>query len=538
MTASRILSKRLGKTPPTPDSPRPADTTAPAAPGTPVVSSIVADSATITFAASVSSDVVGYAAFLDGGSTPYAYSNGNVASITLRGLLPGSHGVVVKAFDGAGNFSAESVTYYGYFRVDERHIPSADGAFIKNLYAVEFNSTNPGTTQSSGTVTFNDDNYSFTCAVAEGVSGRALITTPNFSLKAGNIYMLAITFGAVVNVSNSTNKPLLVFGAAPALDFGSLDISQAEIVPNKTNCIIFQPTIDSTIQWRIGLGTNSAGTAPAGGAILEVSDIMLLGPDSIKSAVPPRFVPPFSTYRSLDQRDGSLSISSTKGAAVFTKQIDADEPGLSIAIFGDSYVNDTSDYPAQLQALTSPRIGVWYQKNISNGVTVAGTRPSAFLERFQSKMQVLIDKGAKPKYVLLQSSLNTVNITDEATRAAAIDTDILAIENAAKWAAHKGITPILTLIAPFKTGAGAGWVTLNKWASVISHDTKIQNLATSLKCQVFNLRAPVADPLDEYKLSATYDNGDNIHPNAAGFIEIAKALQSLILRIDSAKSHR
>lgn len=109
MSSSRILNKLTAQPLPTPDSPRALDSVAPTAPGKPMVSNITADNATITFAASTDAvGVVGYAAFLDGSSTPAAYSEGNANSILLTSLSNGMHSVAVSAFDLASNYSALS----------------------------------------------------------------------------------------------------------------------------------------------------------------------------------------------------------------------------------------------------------------------------------------------------------------------------------------------------------------------------------------------------------------------------------------------
>lgn len=107
MSSSRIVNRLGGKSLPTPTSPRATDSTAPTAPGTPVVASIVGSRVTITFTASTDAvGVAGYAAYLDGSPVEWATSSTN--SITLDNLLPGSHAVAVRAFDSSWNLSAAS----------------------------------------------------------------------------------------------------------------------------------------------------------------------------------------------------------------------------------------------------------------------------------------------------------------------------------------------------------------------------------------------------------------------------------------------
>lgn len=84
------------------------DHTPPSAPGTPVVSNALANqTATVTVTASTDNvAVAGYAAFLDG--SPVEYARSATTAIALSGVPAGSHSVVVRAFDAAGNYSAAS----------------------------------------------------------------------------------------------------------------------------------------------------------------------------------------------------------------------------------------------------------------------------------------------------------------------------------------------------------------------------------------------------------------------------------------------
>ena len=85
------------------------DTTAPTAPGPPVITNALANE-TVTVTVTVSTDnvaVAGYAAFLDG-SVNEAGRSANT-SINLSQVPAGVHSVVVKAYDARRNYSAASV---------------------------------------------------------------------------------------------------------------------------------------------------------------------------------------------------------------------------------------------------------------------------------------------------------------------------------------------------------------------------------------------------------------------------------------------
>lgn len=87
-----------------------SDKTPPTAPGTPVITNALSNE-TVTVTVTASTDavgVVGYAAFLDGNVAEAGRSTSVV--INLAKVPAGSHSVVVKAFDAAGNLSAGSVT--------------------------------------------------------------------------------------------------------------------------------------------------------------------------------------------------------------------------------------------------------------------------------------------------------------------------------------------------------------------------------------------------------------------------------------------
>ncbi|PPD36753.1 MAG: hypothetical protein CTY18_02925 [Methylomonas sp.] len=85
------------------------DHTPPSAPGAPVVSNINANqTATVTVTPATDNvAVAGYAAFLDG--SPFEHARGATPTMQLSGVPEGSHTVVVRAFDAAGNYSSPSI---------------------------------------------------------------------------------------------------------------------------------------------------------------------------------------------------------------------------------------------------------------------------------------------------------------------------------------------------------------------------------------------------------------------------------------------
>ena len=86
------------------------DTTPPTAPTNVVVSNAAANqTATVSFTGSTDNKaVIGYYAYLDGENVPWVGSQVGNSPIELTGVPAGNHTVVVKAFDAAGNLSANS----------------------------------------------------------------------------------------------------------------------------------------------------------------------------------------------------------------------------------------------------------------------------------------------------------------------------------------------------------------------------------------------------------------------------------------------
>lgn len=110
------------------------DHTPPGAPGAPVVTNINANqTATVTVTPATDNvAVAGYAAFLDG--SPAEHARSATPTIQLSGVPEGSHTVVVRAFDAAGNYSVE--TPIVLFTIPNPYARSDDYQIVKNLYPI------------------------------------------------------------------------------------------------------------------------------------------------------------------------------------------------------------------------------------------------------------------------------------------------------------------------------------------------------------------------------------------------------------------
>jgi len=544
-------------TPPT------VDHTKPTAPGTPVVTNANANqTATVTVTASTDNvAVAGYAAFLDG--SPAEAARSATTAIQLSGVPAGAHSVVVRAFDAAGNYSdpsAEAVFDMPDLpRSNETAVTVAssianlpapadlgfrsaragpqtiqgcvnflrhnlnNGLVVENLLDKEFVSQ-ISKTQTGATVTADDDNQSIAIVCQSGGRGFITIFSTAKTFVAGHIYCLSVRISNLVKPT-STNSPFIArTGVAPALDLGVESLAMTELSVDGTYAIIFQPTTSQAISWRIGMGTNDVTTGDSSCVIDEIS-VVDLTESSI--AIPPPAPDPKQAISISADYSGSLT-SQTHGLLTLTTNVQSlPRDRFSLAVFGDSWVNDTIDYPDRLRLLSNPRVAVWVQRETVAGSTVAGTRPSSYLSTFNARIQRLIDKNHLTAFVIIQSSLNTINQTGLSAQYAAIAADTAEIEAAAMFAISNGIIPILTLIQPCKLGI-ATWISDNKYFSAQKHDQIIQNIAARIGCIVFDFKRSVGDSADRYSLSATYDSGDGLHPNQAGADVIAIDLQNLI----------
>lgn len=405
------------------------------------------------------------------------------------------------------------------------------GKFVNNLIQKQFVSEySQSIIAGTGTPTIvkNDTTETVTITIPATLSGRAFIAMDAISFLAGHTYCISFYIGNAVK--NSFGGNFLDVVAAPTVDFGEFRIAMNTITANKTFAAIFQPTTTQSVTFRLGFGISGNQTAGATDSVIEISKIMVEDLSITGTSIPSEYIGARQSAIIRSKYLGALA-GNTSGALTVTYTAKSELIGTNIAIFGDSYVNDVTDYPEQLKLLSYPRIGVWYQPWISTGVTVAGTRPSVFLGQFTTKMQALINQGLSPKYVLLQSSLNTILNTTLATQDANIATDVQAIRVAAEWALRNSITPILTNMAAWKTGASTAWLTDSVYLAQQKWDTEIYALAAEFNIPVFNLRGCVEDATTPYLIASAYDNGDGTHPNATGMALIAAKLQTFLTNL-------
>jgi lysophospholipase L1-like esterase len=406
-----------------------------------------------------------------------------------------------------------------------------NGRVVENLFPTEYisdvtNSITAGT--GTPTITEDDTEGSFTIELAAGLTGRAFKAFDAISFVAGHTYCLSFEITDLIKPTSGTN--ILDVVSAPTVDFGSYQLTRAGIAANTRQAVVFQPTTTQSVTFRLGFGIsgNTTGAATTG-SIMTVKNIMIEDLSDSALHIPSTFVPPLQSAIINADYYGALA-AVTAGALTVSTNVIYPHNGLSIAIFGDSYTNDTIDYPQQLQALSAPKVAVWYQPTVSKGVTVSGTRPGVFLGSFTTKMQALIDAGQKPRFVLLQSSLNTINVTGTTAQDTAITDDLAVFRSAAEWALNNGIQPIFTNITAWKAGC-ATWISDTKYHAQQRFDSKIYGLAAELDCPVFNLRKTIEDAAIPYQIAAAYDNGDGVHPNATGSLKIATDLQAFLVRL-------
>jgi len=378
------------------------------------------------------------------------------------------------------------------------------------------------------TIVHDDALGKITIALAAGLTGRAFKSFPAISFSAGHTYCLSFEIEELIKPTSGTN--ILDVVAAPTVDFGSYQLTRSGIEANSKQAVIFQPTTTQSVTFRLGFGISGNTTGAAStGSVMVIKNIMIEDLSESAIQIPSEYVEAGQSAAFMSDYTGSLA-AATVGKLTVATNIKYPQKGLSIAIFGDSYVNDITDYPGQLKGLSNPKVATWYQSVTASGVSVAGTRPNSFLVPFTAKIQKLIDKGQAPKYVLLQSSLNTINQTGTAAQDTAIAEDLAAIRAAAIWAKAHDIQPIFTNITAWKAGC-ATWISDAKYHAQQRWDAKIYALGAELECPVFNLRKCIEDTATPYLIAAANDNGDGTHPNATGALAIATALQAFLSRL-------
>lgn len=446
----------------------------------------------------------------------YLLDNGQLVSVK-SGAITGyniakydSAGRVVGVIDANGNTQ--------YLKTNEAKLARRRN----NLYKVKDISYATSFEAAGGTVTKDAVNNTILFEVPNGVAARAYITfgpTGETVLQPNRIYAVSFTVvertGSLAVDANSfyeqsytcVNQETVV-----ALKFSDLE-------PGKKYFTLYRPDVAGAVGYRLGIGPAAAVTG-VDVTMLKVADICFEELTDSGFRYPPLYaVQPQQASSVIDLSTVTVTGNSMTGVV---KTI----PGNSIAIFGDSYSNDVGDYPDLLKNISN-KLGVWIQWEISTGVTPSGKRLNEILLNFELKMQKLIDDGAQPKYVLIQSSLNTLNDANPVTRAPRISADYARLVECVDWALSSGIIPILTNIAPWKDSA-AYWFTSGIYLDQLAWDDAVYKLAAEKSLPVFNLRETVNDPADPYGFLAANTSDGGIHPNATGYGLIATALYDFI----------
>lgn len=544
-TGSRIINKALSQTPPAPINPRPADTTPPAAPGTPVVSSIVADSATITFTASVSSDVVGYAAFLDGNAMPYAYSDGNAASITLSGLTPGNHSVAVKAFDASNNFSgltASIAVAIGYDGMGSRDrfenmadFLAAGGAaanpgpvwigdkqfkqstlpakpILKNLMAAAHAHKLTGTRseaftswstpiQSGGaTVTRTTvdgiTNDTSTIDVPLGGRGFEVFSTGSTGLEDGNRYVFTVD---VKNIIGSTTIGIRCFNA---VDSDFIPIGAAN--NNQRIGIIFTHNAAGAGQYiRMGSGINGgAAASEVITATFTNPAIYEIGDDDLFYPYYPRKTPVKELPACTLDVNNNVVVATGAHIDYLTRKRNL------VFLTGDSFVNDPTDFPQ----LANTESGFVIEAYGYSGASLSTDIEANFAANL-----------AKAAYdiVVIQGGTNDLN--SGTSQIAAMQADLITMCNACDAA---NLPVVIIDVAPradisVDAGKLSRWKYWNNWVNQFCSDRGYPIVyASKLLADPTGL-----DRIDPLYVTGTYIGdytytGDTTHPTANGGMRI------------------
>jgi lysophospholipase L1-like esterase len=358
-------------------------------------------------------------------------------------------------------------------------------------------------------------------------TGRSFLGT-SVDVEAGKTY----TFGAFVNSRNATLVAKNIFTNA-TISEGSVDIKDNNA--NQWWCVKFTSSVTETLLVRLGIGTNANETGSV--TSLVMSKPFFFEMPSISSPIP-EYVAGF--------QDMGLSV---KPAAAFSHApggyLTADEGGqvnftsadaialqtpltprpYTVGMFvGDSFSNDTSEWPNQIVALDGQMV------LLGNGTS------GASLDDFNSVFQDLIDLDSfdytgdvKPEFIIIQGSVNSPNESFTVDQMLA---SYLSMINKAKAA---GIHPIVTNIPPY--GQSSSYNSNSEGVRLSGLNQRLGAFATLNGAGFVDIFSALVDSTG-YKMKEEYVSADTLHPSAAGSIKIAQTILSVIksLRLGQASS--
>lgn len=291
------------------------------------------------------------------------------------------------------------------------------GRRVVNLMDGDLTTMAP-TTAAGGTVAYEDGGRVAVFTVPSGAGVRAMLTrTITGLVQAGRTYAFSARIDALSAPHGSVvtaNGVLLTIGAGTPPTFGPQSgnnsiVNLGPTVPTLDGCrvgLIFTPSVLGSVIARIGYGCNSTETnALAVPVVLKMSDIQLeeLAGDNVG---PSEYVGGFNIAGLVD-RSAVFDYAREVELSQVTQGVVRARRGPSypirrpsnICIIGDSFANDSNDFPALIQAALPDAAVTVYAVSGGTLATINAFVPDAFRDRRA------LDRPA-PDHVLIQSTLN------------------------------------------------------------------------------------------------------------------------------------
>lgn len=337
-----------------------------------------------------------------------------------------------------------------------------------------------------------------------------------FNCVAGRRYAARMR---VRNVSGLLKNRVQYRSSGTATITGVGTWTESNITADCVAVVQFDCTVSGTSVIRVGLNTNAAGgTHPVS---CEIGELLFSEIPSSQS-VPAEFVPPALSYLMTQTRNAANVGGFLIDGAGTADRHDATD---AVMIFGDSFSNDSADWPQvlfgddDLRKQKAVYVNAVSGRKLETAITTAQEQLdlSAFNLRNLQTYQQISTLAARPKTVIVAAGVNDImsdaTLVDMQSRFAAMN----AI------CAQNGVQRTLWFdIPPFSNNAS--W-TEGREAVRAAYNTWLETACVG-KLRLFKISDVLKDGSDATALAAAYDSGDGLHPNATGSAAIAAAVEA------------
>lgn len=351
-------------------------------------------------------------------------------------------------------------------------------------------------------------------------SFRAIWQWTVSGLEAGKRYAFRVTFR---NLSaTSPLKQWYLFGGTGVFsEVGTW--ATKPLAPGGICGVVYDCVTSGSITLRFGVGLDlGTGTHPWS---VEVGD-PLFAEIPTDQTVPPEFVYPGMAC----QINRALAVQNVDGLVV--DGVGAEVPTdatKSIIVLGDSFCNDTVDWPAVSSASNRYKFAI-YSNGISGRSMLAALGDvdsqvdlSAFNHNGVVTYPDLPAYVERPAFAIVDMGVNDNN--NSATDLSALQNTVFAMVG---QLVNLGVQQVIFFDIPPWSG-NASW-TAGKEAVRVAYNQWIVDYCQSntnlLRC--FKISRTLGVAPDYSQLITAFDSGDHLHPNPTGSIAIASALQNYL----------